>query len=454
PLHVVNSGEVYRFLTKPLEDVESFRLTLRQALEVHSLHARERELLQDLAKRNCELQRRQERIPYELRLAGQTQRRVLNTQPLLTADYEVRFAYHPSLSVGGDFFDAVSLPDGRICLYLGDVSGHGVAAALISTFLRVTASELVLSHIAKGPAEVCRALNRFMIDQHLRDDLFATFFIAVYDPKTRNWQACNCGHPAPLLLSVDRDRIKTIGEDSGDVPLGIMDRPGQYGQDAGVSWQSGADDVLLLFTDGLNESRHRQTQELCGMDSLITGASLMMQQSLDEPDPEHLFTWLEEQGYQLDGDDCWAISVRLVPDNKTLWRKTVSCDLVAVETAGSEIEQALSSAGWDEVDAGRVRLLFVEYGVNAVRYGGVSADPCLQGCVQSCQEGCVVLFRDSGGSWDYHGNLSRSGGAAPDAESGRGLEIIDAIAEKTSFFRWGRHNYARFLVRKQVGGDR
>ena len=449
-LHAVNSGEVYRFMTKPLDEIEAFRATLRQALEYYALHKRQKDLLAELELQNHKLLRQQEKINYELRLAGQVQRRLLSTAPVVTPDYEIRFAYRPSLSVGGDFFDAVSLPDGRLCIYIGDVSGHGVAPALISTFLKVTATDLVYAHIDDGPAAICRALNRFILDHHLGDDIFATFFVGLFDPSSRRWRVCNCGHPEPIRVGSVGALCPGGGKAHGDVPLGILDGPGHFNVQSECGWHAGEADCLFVFTDGLYEARHRQTQALCGLDVLSQAAAELLAADTDGGgaafDPEAILALLEARGYELAGDDCCAITVRLIPSASTGWRRTVACSLEAVDAASVEVETVLRQAGWSELSAGAVRLLFSEYAVNVVRHGYLPVGSLLPCCLQVFPDHCMVFVADAGVAWDMHGRMTRADGFCTDAERGRGLFIVREIAQAYDFFRWGAMNHARFRI--------
>ena len=135
-----------------------------------------------LKKSHDELMTWNTRVSRELELAGAVQRSLFSDVPHFSHRFEVRIAYRTCLAVGGDAFDIISLPDGKHCIYVADVSGHGVAPALISALLKATASEMISRYADKGPAEVCNALN--VVFRRRIDDAsyFATMFMAIHDP--------------------------------------------------------------------------------------------------------------------------------------------------------------------------------------------------------------------------------------------------------------------------------
>jgi phosphoserine phosphatase RsbU/P len=402
----------------------------------------------ELDMRNVELLRWHDRMEHELLLAGKVQRQLLSTAPVFTPDYEAFFAYRPSMSIGGDFFDAFALPDGRLCIYIGDVSGHGVAPALISTFLKMTTTDLIRDHVDEGPAAVCRALNRYMHEHKLSTDLFATLFLGIYDPRTNRWIACNCGHPVPILVGADGKLRKDAIPDGGDMPLGVVDLPGQYGPDAEIEWTEMPGDVLMLFTDGTYETRHAETSDPCDLPNLENAVVEMVRRQPMAPSPSVVLDVLAEQGYRLDEDDCCAVTVRTSTADLTLLRQNVDCTMEAVHAIAFACEQALRKAKWPGTVGAAVRLLLMEYAVNIIRHGHALPRDHFHCCLQLRGNSCLLFIRDNGPSWDFPGRLARSGSATDDDESGRGLDIVKTIAQRIDFFRMELYNYARFVVER------
>jgi GAF domain-containing protein len=145
--------------------------------------------------------------------------------------------------VGGDWYDAISLADGRIMLIVGDVAGHGLDAAIAMGQVRSAARALAPTC---EPAALLAALDQF-ICATFKEPL-VTASAVVIDPARRSLRYCLAGHPPPLLREPD-GRVATLGEASG-VLLGLDtgDRPEQV-----ISFDPGS--CLVLFTDGLVERR-------------------------------------------------------------------------------------------------------------------------------------------------------------------------------------------------------
>jgi phosphoserine phosphatase RsbU/P len=426
------------YLSKPFDPGE-----LRARVEVGR---RMVEMQGDLQERNEELSRWHEKMEEELRLAGQVQRNLLSTVAVFGPDFDVRFAYRPSLAIGGDFFDAMALPDGRLCLYVGDVSGHGVAPAMISTFMKMRTTDLVREHIDAGPAAVCRSLNQDMIEHNQGTDLYATLFLALYDPPTRRWRACNCGHPVPFLVGADGAVREGAVPAGGDLPLGIANRPTQYGADAEIEWTSEAGDSLVLFTDGTYEAVKARTGEMCGSETWRAVVEERVRARPQEPAPDGMLDLLERSGYDLGGDDCCVVAVRTAPGEGARVRREVANTLEDADEIALECEQALRGAGWSEEEAMEVRLMVAEYATNVVRHGHLGAGDRFDCSLFIDGGACRVFVRDAGRGWNLHGRMERSGRVPAYAEGGRGLDIIRSVASRIDFCRMERYNHARLTV--------
>ncbi|MFJ3436351.1 PP2C family protein-serine/threonine phosphatase [Streptomyces cyaneofuscatus] len=162
----------------------------------------------------------------------------------LSASYAVG---DPMLDVGGDFYDAVPRPDGSIALLIGDVCGRGAEAAALTGLARHTLRTLLEE--GTDPGTALSRLNRALRQE--RASRFLTAVVATLTPRpdgTALLSTCSAGHPPPLVLRGDGTVSEVL---SGGLLLGVLDD---------VSYESheeliAPDDTLVLFTDGLTESR-------------------------------------------------------------------------------------------------------------------------------------------------------------------------------------------------------
>jgi hypothetical protein len=157
-------------------------------------------------------------------------------------------------NIGGDWFDVIPLEGGATAFVIGDVVGHGVPAATIMGQIRTAIRAYAL--IGLAPSDVLGQVARLL--EVLAEPTFVTCFYAVHTPDGALVFA-NAGHPPALLRHVDGS-IEHVGEAMAQ-PLGVGRR---FPQDS-VAFPPGAD--LLLYTDGLVESRDRDVSE--GIDRLV-----------------------------------------------------------------------------------------------------------------------------------------------------------------------------------------
>ncbi|GAA3285584.1 SpoIIE family protein phosphatase [Dactylosporangium vinaceum] len=158
--------------------------------------------------------------------------------------------YQPAtrpLEVGGDWYDAVDLPDGRIGIMVGDCVGRGLSAATIMGQLRSAARALLLQ--ATGPAQVLSALDRFA--GLLPGASCTTAFCAILDPADGGLVYASAGHPPAILALPDGERMLLTG--GRGLPIGVP-RGGDRAETSTVISPRG---VLLVYTDGLVERRRR-----------------------------------------------------------------------------------------------------------------------------------------------------------------------------------------------------
>jgi serine phosphatase RsbU (regulator of sigma subunit) len=160
--------------------------------------------------------------------------------------------YEAALTIGGDYYDFIPLPQQRLAILLGDVAGKGVPAALVMARFSVEA-RVCLQDQADLAAAVSK-LNSLLARAGLLDR-FVTLVAVVLDPPTHTATLVNAGHPAPLLCRA------STGEVDEALPLALAGEP--IGITAGYTYASGAvplqpGDSLVLFSDGLTDALDAQ----------------------------------------------------------------------------------------------------------------------------------------------------------------------------------------------------
>jgi sigma-B regulation protein RsbU (phosphoserine phosphatase) len=170
----------------------------------------------------------------------------------------------PANTVGGDFYDIIPLPDGRLVLALGDVAGKGSPAALLMALLLAMLRTLVDEGL-----EAARLIERLNVQvaRHSPASRFITFFYALYDPRTGDLQFVNAGHLPPLLLRADGRLERVTASTGSGLALGMFDHA-TYSTNH-VTIEPG--DLLVLYTDGITEAENRSGKEFedTGLEAVV-----------------------------------------------------------------------------------------------------------------------------------------------------------------------------------------
>jgi phosphoserine phosphatase RsbU/P len=194
----------------------------------------------------------QERLRREMELAAEMQQMLIPKKLPSKSCYELDSIYKPHLGVGGDYFDFIEFEDSKIIFCVGDISGKGVAAALLMANFQANFHTL----INKRTELSCfiRDLNK-SVNLITQGERFITFFIAEYDTSTQCLQYVNAGHNPPVL--VNEGEIFLL--DKGCTILGsFTDLPEvEVGQ---VSIDGEA--IILAFTDGVTDLKDDQGEFL------------------------------------------------------------------------------------------------------------------------------------------------------------------------------------------------
>ncbi len=276
--------------------------------------------------RTRRLERQRERLMEDI---GLLQAALLPTVPSRLGELLTTVAYRPAdgPAAGGDFYDAFALPDGRVALLLGDVSGHGRQALAKTTLVRFT----VRAHLEAGlsPREAL-AISGRTLDGRLSDD-FATVIAAIHDPVEGTLTYASAGHPPPIVVGPSRHRPVTV---SSSPPIGVGFSTGQ--RQTVLPMPEGTS--VMIYSDGLLEAR---------VDGVPLG-------------PEKLATWLAELGpgatarALLDRvvtradrvpDDLAAVLLHAAPGAGAPAARVEQLKLDVLDVDGPDLEGFLAAAG-------------------------------------------------------------------------------------------------------------
>lgn len=190
----------------------------------------------------------QERMTVQLQAAARIQRAFLPKLPVMPSGVHVWATSDPAIHVGGDMYDCIPLPDGRMVMYIADVAGKGLGAALVGTAVWSRTRSLAMTE--SSPSNILKSLNEMLLND-MENALFVTVCIAIYNTGTHEVVLANAGHLRPLVISAGT--VEEMALFTG-LPLGI--EPDVTYNDHSVVLSP--EQSLLMFSDGITEARSVQ----------------------------------------------------------------------------------------------------------------------------------------------------------------------------------------------------
>ena len=201
-----------------------------------------------------------ERLNRELEIAREVQEHLFPQRLPSVPGLDYCGRCRPAREVGGDYYDFLELPKGKLGIAIGDVSGKGIGAALMMASLE--ASLRGQASVGLDLAELVQRVNRLVYEASSASR-YATLFYAEYDPRSRQLSYVNAGHNPPVILRKVAEACQVFRLETGGPVIGLLRQC--YQQD---SFPLEPGDLAVLFTDGVSESMNARDEEW-GEDRLI-----------------------------------------------------------------------------------------------------------------------------------------------------------------------------------------
>jgi len=198
------------------------------------------------------IRRQRDDLLKEVDLAAHVQRLFLPVNGPAIPGFDVAAMMYPARGVGGDYYDYIPLPNHKLGLVIADVSGKGVAAALL-----MAAASAAVRVDANDPRRISETINRLNQELHgLSDGLrFMTMILGELDPESRLLRYANCGHNPALLFRAAKAQARWLSATC--TPVGLF--PILHCEPEQITLES--DDVLVWYTDGLTEAENPAGEE-------------------------------------------------------------------------------------------------------------------------------------------------------------------------------------------------
>ena len=306
--------------------------------------------------------------------------------------------------VGGDWYDAIRLEDGRVGLAMGDVVGHGLAAAALMGQLRHATRAYALE--GHSPPTVLDRLDRLV--RSLEGGQMATLLYVVVDADLRTLRFASAGHVPPLIVSPEGEARYVEG--APNPPLGVFESAAH--EELTVDLEPGS--TIIVYTDGLVEQRGVSIDE--GLEALRMAA--------EHPgDPEELVDHLVQSmlAIHAPSDDIAILALKALPARTEPLHLEVSTDPTLLRDVRRNLAGWLRSAGASDEDVEVAQMACHEACSNAIEHGYGFGDGTftIDGRLDN---GKVVLEVSDTGQW-----IDRPEGGLP--HRGRGIALIEALMD-------------------------
>ncbi len=201
-----------------------------------------------------------ERLNRELEIAREVQEHLFPQRLPSVPGLDYCGRCRPAREVGGDYYDFLELPGGRLGIAIGDVSGKGIGAALMMASLEASLRAQV--SVGQDLAELMKRVN-CLVYEASSASRYATLFYGECDSRNRQLSYVNAGHNPPVVLRKSAESCQVFRLETGGPVIGLLQQC--YDQE---SFPLEPGDLIVLFTDGVSESMNARDEEW-GEDRLI-----------------------------------------------------------------------------------------------------------------------------------------------------------------------------------------
>lgn len=392
-----------------------------------------------------------ERIDQELKVAQLIQQQFLPQEAPAPDGWNVVPHYRPAREVGGDFYDFIPLPEGRIGLVVGDVTDKGVPAAMVMatthSILRTDAPRLV------DPGAVLSRANDLLCAE-MPPNMFVTCLYAVLDPATGHLRFANAGHNLPCIHTAEG----VVEPRATGMPLGLL--PGLTYDEQEVIVDPGS--TVLLYSDGVVEA-HNPERALYGFPRIraLVGRTApeddVVQAVLDDLESFTGPGWEQE-------DDITLVSIARAPlavaeidqVGDPLATFEVASDLGNERIAADQVVHAIGHLGLSTPEVERVRTVVAEATMNAIEHGNDCRSEVPVGLsVSASPTELTIQVVDQGGATELPESETPDIEAKLDGRQtprGWGLFLMRAMVDRLEVTSEGDQRTVELIIR--LDGDK
>jgi len=259
-LDAIETG-INHYILKPIDKNKLF-YAIERCYKIIELKKEKQRIEEELILNEITLRERNKTMEDDLQRAGDLQRELLPRKVPQFENLKIDYRYIPMDNVSGDFFSFTPLQEGGIGVFIGDVTGHGVSAALFISLVKVLTDRACREH-AKSPKDYMRRLNNDLLLQEI-----SSFLSATYGLIERSGVDNKCtftfsigGHPPPILYRKNMNLVEVLKASGMLLGCFKSDFP-----EVKVKLEKG--DRIFIYTDGITEAKTSR-QERLGIDGFV-----------------------------------------------------------------------------------------------------------------------------------------------------------------------------------------
>ena len=316
------------------------------------------ESVRDMTERRL-MEQTLEKTRTELHIAAEIQKRFIPEKTPFIQNFEIAAKSIPAMEVGGDFYDFISLPEGKYGMVIADVAGKSIPAALFMALSR-TIVRADATHQSKT-SEVLKNANH-MIAADATAGMFVTLLYSILDGKALTFNYANAGHSPPLLFRSETSRFE-VGTVTG-IALGAKDDV-EY-EDGTIRLSPG--DIAIFYTDGVTEAMNIRG-ELYGLSRLTDIVSESHQLSSKKLVDKVINDISEFSAGIEPNDDITLIVLKACKNAEKNFEMKISAKKEEIPKVISFVNNIMSCAGFSRKDVLDIELAVEEATINIINHG-------------------------------------------------------------------------------------
>lgn len=392
-------------------------------------------------------------LMHDLKLASRIQSYMLPKQFLIADQLIFCSEYTPSTTIGGDLFDIIKISESKYFVYIGDISGHGIQAALLMSAVKSTINMLIEQESNSiRPSALLNRLNSILSENILKES-YMTLLAGCIDLNENTFRYFNAGHPPVIEYDLKKHKAYTSGS-TGSAPIGWALDIEYLEEEEGIL-KLEPDKIVFLYSDGIIESEDGNLKQLG-----TEGLSELFEKTEDIENclllPHKIKQQLIDAGYDISADDFSILTFQQISKvqkkiyfdiNQISKRRSYNYSatplLTNVGTAGAMCEQKIIEWTADQDLAAKTEIVLIEF-LNNVLIHGLKNKKGSVVVELSLDEVVRIRVLDDGIEWQsiinccQSENLFLSGDKY--ADCGRGIKMIQALASSFTRNRTGKIN--------------